>query len=179
VLTIQNGFPVVPSQNVTNTYAIDPNYRLAYAQTWNLAIQRSLPHSLVAEIEYIGTKGTDLGVVEQPNRAAPGSVLTAQQRLQIGNATGFSYQTWGANSSFQAGQLRLTRRMVRGASANLLYTFSKAIDNASSFNGTGGTVVQFIDNLHNERGLSSFDQRHRIQLGYVLSSPVGVRTKVR
>jgi hypothetical protein len=40
-------------------------------------------------------------------------------------------------------------------------------------------VVQFIDNLNNERGLSSFDQRHRIQLGYVLSSPVGVRGLMR
>jgi hypothetical protein len=179
VLTLLNGFPSVPSQNVTNTYAIDPNFKLAYAQTWNLALQRSLPHAVLVELEYIGTKGTDLGVVEQPNRAAPGSVLTAQQRLQIGNATGFNYQTWGANSSFQAGQVRVTRRFTRGVSANALYTYSKAIDDASSFSGTGGTVVQFIDNLHNERGLSSFDQRHRITTGYVLSSPVGVHGLMR
>ncbi len=42
-------------------------------------------------------------------------------------------------------------------SANTLYTFAKAIDDASSFNGTGGTVVQFLDNRALERGLSTFD----------------------
>jgi len=36
-LTLQNGFPIVASQNITNTIAIDPDYKLAYAQTWNIA----------------------------------------------------------------------------------------------------------------------------------------------
>jgi hypothetical protein len=39
--------------------------------------------------------------------------------------------------------------------------------------------VQFIDNLHNERGLSSFDQRHKIQLTTLMSSPVGVHGMMR
>ena len=36
-----------------------------------------------------------------------------------------------------------------------LYTFSKSIDNASSFNGGGGTAVQYPLDLRAERGLSS------------------------
>ena len=64
-------------------------------------------------------------------------------------------------------------------SATLLYTYSKSIDNASSFTGTGGTTVQFIDNWGLERGLSSTDQRHRLQLDYQLSSPVGVNGMLR
>ena len=178
-LTIENGFLISPSL-ITNTYAVDPNYKLAYAQTWNFTVQHNLPHAMVLEVEYIGTKGTDLGILEQPNRAAPGSSpLTAQQQLQIGNATGFSYQTYGGNSIFHAGQTRLTRRFTRGMSATLLYTYSKSIDNASSFTGTGGTTVQFIDNWGLERGLSSTDQRHRLQLDYQLSSPVGVNGMLR
>jgi len=61
----------------------------------------------------------------------------------------------------------------------MLYTYSKSIDNASSFTGTGGTTVQFIDNWGLERGLSSTDQRHRMQLDYQLSSPVGVSGMLR
>ncbi|HYK58388.1 MAG TPA: TonB-dependent receptor [Bryobacteraceae bacterium] len=181
-LTIQDGFLAQPAvaNGLTNTYAIDPNYKLAYAQQWVLAIQNTLPHGFVIETEYLGTKGTHLGVYEQPNQAPPGtSVLTAQQQLQIANATSFNYQTDGANSSFNAGQIRVTRRFQRGMSFNALYTYSKSIDNASSFTGTGGTLVQFIDNWNLERGLSSSDQRHRLTLNYTLSSPVGVNGMMR
>jgi len=178
-LTLENGFAASPSQTVTNTYAINPNYKLGYAQTWSFAIQNTLPHAVVVELEYIGTKGTDLGVVEAPNESLGTSLATAQQNLRISDATGFTYQTYGANSIFNAGQTRITRRFQRGMSATALYTYSKSIDDASSFTGTGGNVAQFINNWGLERGLSSFDQRHNLSTTYLLSSPVGVHGMMR
>ena len=90
-LTIQNGFATSPT-TLTNTYAIDPNFRIAYAQTWNVAVQHTLPHGLVVETEYIGTKGTDLGIMEKPNRSTS-SIANAQRsadqqrhRLQLSDA---------------------------------------------------------------------------------------------
>jgi trimeric autotransporter adhesin len=179
LLTIENGFATAPSQTITNTYAIDPNFHLPYAQTWSFAIQNTFKHGMLVEIEEIGTKGTHLGVVEQPNRSVSTSIVNAQQTLQIANASGFNYQTSGATSIFNAGQVRVTRRFATGMSGNLLYTFSKSIDNASSFNGVGGTTVQFIDNLALERGLSTFDQRHKLAGTYLLSSPVGLHGFLR
>jgi hypothetical protein len=173
-LTLENGFAAAPS-TLTNTYAIDPNFRIAYAQTWNFTITNNLPHGLVVDTEYLGTKGTHLGILENPNR----SLSIANQQLQIANATSFSYQTDGANSLFNAAQVRVTRRLSRSVSANALYTFSKSIDDASSFSGTGGTVVQYLNNLGLERGLSTFDQRHNLTTGFQLSSPVGVRGLLR
>jgi hypothetical protein len=174
-LTIQNGFATSPT-TLTNTYAIDPNFRLAYAQTWNFTIQHSLPHGLVIDTEYIGTKGTHLGILENPNRSISSITNGA---LQINNATSFSYQTQGANSHYEAGQVRVTRRLSRSVSSSALYTFAKGIDDASSFSGTGGTVVQFLNNRALERGLSSFDQRHNLTAGFQLSSPVGIRGLLR
>jgi trimeric autotransporter adhesin len=176
-LTIENGFAASPSQTVTNTYAINPNYKLGYAQTWSFAIQNTLPHAVVVELEYIGTKGTDLGVVEAPNEAVDSSVANAP--LRIADSTGFTYQTYGANSIFNAGQTRITRRFQRGMSATALYTYSKSIDDASSFTGTGGNVAQFINDWGLERGLSSFDQRHNLSTTYLLSSPVGIHGMMR
>jgi hypothetical protein len=172
-LTIQNGFAIAPSQTVTNTYAIDPNYRLGYAQTWTFAVQESLPHNSIVELEYIGTKGTALDILRQPNRATPGSPLTAAQRLQIGNATGFTYETSQGSSIMHMAQVRLTRRLTRGISAVATYAFQKSIDNASSFGGGGGVVAQNDQNLRLERGLSSFDQRHHLTVGYTATSPIG------
>lgn len=180
LLTLQNGFTIIPSQNIVNTFGIDPNFKLPYAQTWALAVQNALPHGFLVETEYIGTKGTDLGIVEQPNRPVDGaSVLNAQEVLRIPDATSFSYESSQGNSIFHAGQVRLTRRFSTGISGNLLYTYSKSIDDVSSFNGLGGTDVQFINNLRLERGLSSFDQRHRLSGTFLLSSPVGVHGMLR
>jgi hypothetical protein len=170
-LTLENGFPASPSGKVTNTFAVDRGYRVGYAQTWNLAVQQELPHALVVELGYLGTKGTKLDIQRSPNRAAPGSPLTAEERRKIGNAVGFTFDSSEGNSIYHAGQVRLTRRFRRGLSANALYTFSKSIDNASSIGGAGSTVAQNDKDLRAERGLSSFDQRHVLSLFYTLTSP--------
>ncbi len=176
-LTLENGFAPSPSQTVTNTFAVNPDYKLGYAQTWNFTIQNTLPHGLVIETEYIGTKGTNLGINEQPDRARLQARLWRRRRSQIANASGFTWLTTGANSIFNAGAgAGYAARFTRGISSTLLYTHSKSIDDASSFTGTGGTLVQFINNLGLERGLSSFDQRNNLQATFVMSSPVGVGT---
>jgi hypothetical protein len=171
-LTLENGFPSAGAQaTITNTFAVDRGYRIGYAQTWNLAVQQELPHALVAEIGYLGTKGTKLDVQRSPNRAAPGSPLTAEQRRLIGNATGFVFDSSEGNSIYHAAQVRLTRRFRTGFSANALYTFSKSIDNASSIGGVGSVVAQNDRDLRAERGPSSFDQRHVLNLFYLFTSP--------
>ncbi len=179
LLTLADGFAPSPSQTLNNTYAINPDYRLAYAQTWVAAIQNTIHRTLLVELEYIGTKGTNLSVAEIPDRAPPAAVLTSQNELTTANSTGYNYQTYGANSIYNAAQARVTKRFARGVSFVALYTFSKSIDDASSFNGTGGTTVQFINNLGLERGLSTFDQRHKLSFTTTLSSPVGVRGMMR
>ena len=169
-LTLQNGFTGASTTQITNTYAVDKNYKVGYAQTWNFSVQRDLPLSMVAELGYLGTKGTRLDIQGIPNRSAPGSPLTAEQRRQIGNAVGFTFDTSNGNSIYHAAQARLSRRFRRGISGNLLYTFSKSIDNASTFGG-GNVVAQDANNLRAERGLSSFDRRHSLSMSYVFSSP--------
>jgi hypothetical protein len=172
LLTIQNGFAAAPSTEITNTYAVDRFYRVGYAQTWNLAVQHELPLSMVAEVGYLGTKGTRLDIQRLPNRSAPGSPLTSEERRQIGNAVGFTFDSSEGNSIYHAAQARLTRRFRRGFSANALYTWSKSIDNASTFGGGGAVVAQNDKDLSAERGLSSFDRRHTFDVFYVMTSPV-------
>jgi hypothetical protein len=173
-LTLATGLTVTPTgKTITNTFAVDRNYRDMYAQSWNVGIQSDLPGALVGEISYLGTKGTRLDVQEMPNQAAPGSPLTAEQRLAIANAIGFIYDTPVGNSIYHAGQVRLNRRFRRGISFNLQYTYAKSIDNSSTLGGAGNTIAQNFLNLSAERGLSSFDRRHSFTATYILQSPVG------
>ena len=171
-LTIENGFADKAVAAITNTYAVDKDYRIGYIQTWNFQVQQSLPHQLVMELGYLGTKGTRLDIQEYPNRAAAGSSQLGSG-LQIANATGFVYDTWNGNSIYHAAQARFTRRFAKGVSANLLYTFSKSIDDASSIGGGGTVYAQNANDLSAERGLSAFDHRHVLTGSFVLTSPVG------
>ena len=89
---------------------------------------------------------------------------------------GFTYDSSEGNSIFHAIQLRVVRRLRRGVSTNVFYTYSKSIDNASSIGGTGNVVAQDDRNLAAERGLSIFDQRHQLTWTSMLNSPFGERS---
>jgi hypothetical protein len=171
LLTIQKGFLTVNPQQITNTFAIDRFYQVGYAQSWNFMLQQPLPASMSLELGYLGTKGTHLDTQRLPNRAPTGSPLTSEQRRIIGNATGFTYDSSDSNSIYHALQVRVTRRFRQGVSANLMYTFSKSIDDASTIGGGGAVVVQDDHNLAAERGVSSFNRPHSLSTNFMLSSP--------
>src|SRR5262249_22642325 len=57
LLTLANGFNASPGVT-PNTFAIDPNFRVGYAQTWQVSVQRDLPNGIVATVQYLGIKGT-------------------------------------------------------------------------------------------------------------------------
>jgi hypothetical protein len=171
-LTINNGLANAPtSATIKNTYAIQKDYQVGYAQSWNVTVQQNLTRSLFVELGYLGTKGTDLDTNTVPNQALPGSPLTSQERLGIGNAQQFIYDSSWGNSIYHAAQVRLFRRFARNMSFNALYTFSKSIDDSSTFGGTGNGVAQNAFDLSAERGLSSFNRAHVLNLNYVLSTP--------
>lgn len=168
-LTVQNGFLTAPSQTLLSTYAIDPNYRVGYAETWNLSVQRDLPFSMFATVGYLGTKGTRLDQQFIPNSVAPGAVESSLPHNYI-------YEASNGNSIYHAAQFQLNRRFQRGIMARSSYQFSKSIDNA----GTGGRgqgntpIAQNWQDLSAERRLSSFDARHNLSMQLQYSSGMGV-----
>jgi hypothetical protein len=167
-LAIQNAFLLASAQNATSTYAVDPNYRIGYAQTWNLSIQHDLPLSMLATIGYLGTKGTRLDQQFLPNSVAPGA---AESDLPHG----FIYETSNGNSIYHAAQFQLRRRFHSGIMGFASYQFSKSIDNA----GTGGRgqgntpIAQNWLDLSAERGLSSFDARHNLSVQFQYTTGMG------
>jgi hypothetical protein len=173
VLTLQNGLATAPTNaTVLNTYAVQKNYQIGYAQSWSVSVQQNLSRSFFIELNYLGTKGTDLDTETVPNRAALGSSpLTSQQSLPIADAQQFIYDSSWGNSIYHAGQVRLMRRFARNMSFNILYTFSKSIDDSSTFGGVGNVVAQNAFDLSAERGLSSFNRPNVLNLNYVLSTP--------
>src|SRR5262249_30964484 len=75
LFSLQNGFVGVPGVTAT-TFAIDPNFRIGYAQNWMLSVQRDLPAALQMTATYLGTKGTRLPQEFLPNTFAPNTLAT-------------------------------------------------------------------------------------------------------
>ena len=83
--------PSLPSQTITNTYAIDPNYKLGLRADLDL---RGAEHAAARPASWNSNtsapRARTWASPSSPIAPPPGSPLTAQQRLQIANATGFN-----------------------------------------------------------------------------------------
>jgi len=168
-LTLENGFPGSPEPLVTNNYALDPNYKLAYVQIWNLDIQRQLPGNVQLNVGYNGAKGTRLDTERAlvPSCAATDSCASNEATAP------FIYESSEGNSILNAGSVRVRKRMSKGLGISASYVFSKSIDDASSIGGGGAVVVQNPFYLPGDRGLSSFDQTHKFIGNWIYDMPFG------
>jgi hypothetical protein len=184
LLTIENGFPGKPQSGATiacspatpclNTGGVDPHYRDGYAQIWTLGTETSFSQNWILDLTYTGTKGTDLDLLRAPNRAPLGTPPTeTQQKLAIQGAPVFYFDQSGANSIYNALQVRVVHRFSHGFTLQGIYTFAKSLDNASSIGGGSPIVVQQDGNFAAERGLSSFDIRHQFRLFSMYELPFG------
>ncbi len=156
-LSLRVGFPTIPALTILNTYAIDPNYKAAYAQQWNLDLQMQLSQLYVVTVAYNGTKGTGLDIMRAPNRSS--------------NASTFLYQTNGASLIYHAMNVQFSRRYSHGFNVSSSYTWSKSIDDCSGSNGSA--VAQNDADLGAERALSNTDRRHNFQTSLAYELPIG------
>ncbi len=170
-LTLENGFPTSPLPVVTNNYSLDPNYKLAYVQIWNLDIQRQLPGNVQLNVGYNGAKGTRL---DTERALVPSCETTDNCPPSTGEASApFIYESSEGNSILNAGSIRVRKRMSKGLGIGASYVFSKSIDVASSIGGGGSVVVQNPFYLPGDRGLSSYDQEQRFAGNWMYDFPFG------
>lgn len=199
-----NGKPPINGQFSTplTNLTLAANLPLPYTQDWDMNIQRSFGQDLLFEVGYVGTKGTKLPRFVEANPAIyiPGTnpdgtpISTSsnadQRRIHSGCTLADSpgsciYSSTGlitgiANSSYNALETSLKKRFSHGISFLASYTYSKSIDDSSSFNLTGSAskplagendLAQNPFDIGAERGRSLFDARHRLVLSYQWSLP--------
>jgi hypothetical protein len=188
-----NPFGLTFSEPMT-LLVVSRNLRLPYAQDWNLNLQKSFGSDWLFEVGYVGTAGVKLPRFIEGNPAVyiPGQSTednVNQRRLYSGctlaQPNTCAYGSVGeiaslANSSYNALESSLHKRFGHGLSLLASYTFSKSIDDVSSFNITGSAsqpvagendLAQDPLHLAAERGRSMFDARHRFVLSYEWSAP--------
>ena len=177
----------------TGTKALPPaslryvrqNLPTAYANMWNLSIERQMLKNSLLALEYSGSHGVHLYSIENTNQAGTGIVYMGEDptvdspldriNRQYGNmntrgSNGFSYYN-SLNTRFVSSNL-----FHQGLDLTVNYTYSHAIDNISSTfsetpqaQGWLGLLDPFNPAL--DKGSADFDARHRIALSAVWALP--------
>ena len=152
---------------LTNTVGVNPHYQVPYAMVWNGGIEYNLTRSVFLEVMYTGTRGIHLDELLGFNPAASGTTSTE----------GFTYDTTGAFSNFNALQVRLQKRMSRGLGFTARYTYSKSLDDASTIGGSNVTVIQNSFDPRGDYGLSTFNMTHQFLGTVSYQLPFGDRQR--
>jgi hypothetical protein len=183
-LTMESPFPAGTATSL-GPFAINPNFKDAYAQDWNLTIQRQITSSLGLEVAYVGVKGTHLQLAENinqplvtngiygstrpfPTLPLTSPVLPAQcappnPLCRIGNFNATSQFNSAGNSHYNALWATVNKHFSHGLQFLGSYTYSKSLDYNSL--STGESLgLQNAYNPRGDYGPSEFDVRHRFVL---------------
>ena len=178
--TIQRGVPIFTDYLDSDVFAVDRNVRTPYVQNFNLNIQQELFKNVVAQVGYVGSRGTKLFRYRDINQPVNPAVSTARPfdngPFAPSGGTFFyvNHLETTSNSNYNALQTSLSLSNCHGFTSQFHYTWSHSIDNASDGQDYVANATQ-PDNSHRvdqERANSNFDVRQRFvwTFGYELPS---------
>jgi hypothetical protein len=164
---------------------VDPNFKNANVQSWNLNIQQQITRSSSVMVGYFGNKGTHLEDDINANQTRLlGTVTTGAtntnlpfQRLSPNSpflanvplASSITERQSGSNSNYNAMWATFNQRVSHGLQFNASYTYSHSIDEASRNNE--GILVQDSTDIFASRASSDFDVRHRFVTNAIYDLP--------
>lgn len=167
LISLADPFPAsYPLYVPDSATAMQRDFRTPYWHQWSASVQHGLWGNAVGEAAYVGSRGRSLLRARDLNQAAASPApLNLRPNPLYADIT---YLESSGRSRYDALQLKLTQREVRGLSALASYTFGRSYDNASGFFSSAGdpNLPQDSNNPDAEWGRSSFDARHRFSLGF-------------
>src|SRR4030095_13617204 len=190
--SVPNAFTRLP--NVSNA-GVNPNeltrtivgedFRLPYYQSFSFEAQREFGQNVVFRLGYVGSKGSALfqTLDGNPRRLDTLSPATCIPTFTGPNADScrvnptaavVRLRANAASSIYHSLQASLEKRLSRGFSAGVHYTWSSFIDSASEiFNPSSGEVAVSQDsfNRNSDRARSTYDRPHRLTGNFVYELP--------
>lgn len=178
--SLQQGFPAnsLVDPNTPLLFSISPKITTPFMQQWFLGFQYELPSNVVAQVSYVGSHGADLFGLFNGNQAVPTpdpNSPTAGRRPDPNIDAGIDTLRSNLFSNYTGLQLRLEKRFSKGLQFEAAYTYSHALDDASSASlgaqNQGDFRLQTAPQL--EYGNADFDVRHRFVFNFVYDLPFG------
>jgi hypothetical protein len=139
-------------------YAVDPNFKTAYAHNWFFGIQRDLGAGWALEVNYLASAGHHLQTVVNVNRFA-GDLISGTFHGFNPSFSDIELVGASSNSIYNGGTVQLRRKFRRGVHFEAAYTFGKAIDDSDSLGSSTSGNSTYVDasNRRLERGVTGYD----------------------
>jgi len=148
--------------------------RTPYSMQWVFNLQRELSKDLSFEAGYLGSISRHLESYRGVSAAVPGPGTVASRS---------PYPNWGllvlvedgGRGSYNSLGTKLTKRYSNGLTALVSYTWSKSIDTTSGIRTSDSDSLFSQDGrcMLCDRGLSAFDNRHRLAVSGLYDLPFG------
>jgi hypothetical protein len=173
--------------------AVPLHWIVPTTQQWNLTVQRQLGRDWMLEVGYVGTKGTHLRSVfdpDQPNLASPGTPITlsaggtaypvttnttanVSARAPYLGIAPDAFEAFYPNSDSHYSGLQVTasHHFTKGLYFQSAYTYSKSIDDVSTASVAFLTRINNQNDARASRGLSDFDRRQRFVTSFNYALP--------
>jgi hypothetical protein len=168
--------------NPGGLFSVTPNeLRNGYVQQWNFGVEQELFRDVALKVSYVGNKGTHLERRFEGNPALPPAAGAINPRRRFPRFQNITQQESNSFSSYHALQVTGEKRFSKGLLFLAGYTWSKSLDDSSSWSGLGGqeaAVAQDPSRLFLEKGRSAFDLRQRLTLTWVYELPFKAENKV-
>jgi hypothetical protein len=147
-------------------------------KSWNFTIQRQLSNSMVADIGYIGSHGSNLAWRTNLNQVPEGKLgPDSAQFRPYPNFQNINGITTDSVSNYNALQIGLRRRFMSGWQFNMSYTWShmqSSQDSSGWGSKQGSNPWQRAYDPRANYGNSNFDIRHMFKFYTVYELPFGL-----
>ena len=179
---VANGLPPIPTVNLGiannptgNVIGVPGNFRQAYAEQFNFTIEQEVPSiNTLFKVAYVGNLGRRLGTGWNPNQPSPGPGATTPRRplySVLPSLGDINYYTSDGLSNYNAFQFTVEKRLSKGLTGLIGYTYSHAIDDVSTDFGGGTGTPQDPTCRFCDRGNSAFDMRQRLTVSLTYGLP--------
>ncbi len=157
--------------------AIDALGKIPTIYSWSLGIQHQLGRSASLDVAYVGNKATHLKYTRDINQLPLGTTVNTPVLKNANNTTqavrpykgynSVNLHEFGANSNYNALQVRASRRFATNLTLNASYVWSKVLDTAD----TDGAGLGYFLDRRREYGPAGFDRAHVFNVDYVYLLP--------
>ena len=168
------GVPLPTTPTAISGIYVDRNFRVPYVQQYSLGLQWEVKKDWMAELGYVGSKGTKLINVYTLNQGTSTTTApyTAWGFSNNKVLNGFQMATTDAVSHYNSLQASMTKRFSKGLQFLAAYTFSKSTDDASGApTNEFAAVAGDQQNRSSNKALSDFDRTHRFVLSGLYELP--------
>ena len=147
--TLTNPFASAGSPGSITLNAIAPDLRVPYNMQTSLSVEHELGKNVGVRLSYIGTAGRQLVYQRNVNQPLPSTLAFAQARRPYPLYNNINYASNGADSSYNALQATVSKRLSRGYLFSSAFTWAKEL---SEVDDTGDSEVNtIIENAYNRR----------------------------